>query len=55
MLGRRARGVAARPEVLERVHARRRLPKHQGQQGDESDQRSVGRMQGTCLDNAVIL
>jgi hypothetical protein len=55
VLGRRARGIAARPEMLERVHARRRLPEYQGQQGEEGDQWSAGCMQETCLDNAVIL
>lgn len=55
VLRRRARGIAARPEVLEHVQPRRRLPKHEGQQREESDQRSAGGLQASYLESRIIL
>ena len=55
VLRRRARGVAARTEMLERMHPRRRLPQHEGEQREESDQRSAGGSQESYLESRVIL
>jgi len=55
VLRRRARSIAARPEVLERVQPRRRLPQHQGKQREEGDQRFAGGLQASYLESRVIL
>ena len=55
VLHRRARSIAARPEVLERVQPRRRLPEDEGQQREEGDQRSAGQEQVRFLGGPGIL
>jgi hypothetical protein len=55
VLRRRARGIGARPEVLERVQSRRRLPEDEGQQREEGDQRSAGQEQVRFLGDPGIL
>lgn len=55
VLRRSARGIAARPEMLEHVQPRRRLPEDQGQQREEGDQRSAGGLQASYLEGQVIL
>lgn len=47
--------VAARPDVLQRVQPRHRLPEDQGEQGQKRDQWVAGRDQGARLGMVGIL
>jgi hypothetical protein len=37
------------------MHPRRRLPQHEGEQREESDQRSAGGLQASYLESPIIL